>query len=396
MVASAADRMPRRSPRSLRDVALLQTLARWTCVAALGLAAATSARPGAAQEAGGAAPATDEATTAAARELFQRGAALAGEGRWRDALAAFEQSALLKSHATTTYNLGYCERAIGHTTRALALFARALEEDAARGGRELSGALRAATRGFLHELEAEVAVAVVELDPSNAAVTVDGRPLEVIARAGALPLLASGTREPGPGEAPPSPRFELRVDPGSHVFLIAAPDGRVRVFERRFAAGSRDAVQLSLEGYGAPEPSPSTGSGRPPTSAATRPKPPAAVPDVAAPGLGTRGIATIGLGGVGAIGIAAGVVLAVGAASSWSDAKDACPGLSACPDDRGFELSHEADREANLATAAFVAGGAALVGAAVLLVTAPRSGRARRDPAAAAAWRGGGFVRVSF
>ena len=70
------------------------------------------------------APFDGERQIATARQAFRRGAALAAEGRWRDALAAFEESASLRSHAKTTYNLGYCERAIGRPTRALRFFAR--------------------------------------------------------------------------------------------------------------------------------------------------------------------------------------------------------------------------------------------------------------------------------
>lgn len=42
-----------------------------------------------------------------------------------------------------------------------------------------------------------------------------------------------------------------------------------------------------------------------------------------------------------------------------------------CPDDDGFELSHEADLLADLATASFVTGGAGLAGGLLIWLLAP-------------------------
>jgi Tfp pilus assembly protein PilF len=68
---------------------------------------------------------------AGARTAFERGATLAQEGRWSDALTQFELSASLRPHATTTYNIGFCERALGHPTRAKKYFKEALVRDEA-------------------------------------------------------------------------------------------------------------------------------------------------------------------------------------------------------------------------------------------------------------------------
>src|SRR5260221_14259973 len=77
--------------------------------------------------------AADDAATAVvdpkvaeARRLFAEGASLADLGRWSEALEKFEASAALRPHATTTYDIGYCERALGHPTRAKRFFERAL------------------------------------------------------------------------------------------------------------------------------------------------------------------------------------------------------------------------------------------------------------------------------
>src|SRR2546430_2765836 len=82
-------------------------------------------------------PAAAEDDVTRARQLFQLGVALAHEGKCDRAIEAFRSSAKLRPHAKTTYNLGFCEKELGHYTRALAMFARAADEDARRGGSEL-------------------------------------------------------------------------------------------------------------------------------------------------------------------------------------------------------------------------------------------------------------------
>ena len=52
-------------------------------------------------------------TTAEARRLYAEGIALSKSMQWSDALAAFEKSRLLRPHPATTFNIGYCQRALG-------------------------------------------------------------------------------------------------------------------------------------------------------------------------------------------------------------------------------------------------------------------------------------------
>src|SRR5882672_957390 len=61
-----------------------------------------------------------------ARDAFRRGSALAKAGDWQGALAAFQGSARLKPHPVTTYDIAYCERALGHYARASFRFEEAL------------------------------------------------------------------------------------------------------------------------------------------------------------------------------------------------------------------------------------------------------------------------------
>lgn len=322
-----------------------------------GVLACSLAAPAPAPAQTGAAPAADTGTQRA-RELFEHGAALAREGRWHDALAAFEQSATLRSHATTTYNVGYCERALGHATRARKYFAQALRENATRGGGELSSDLQGATEQYLREVEAQVATADVTIDPADASITVDGRPLELDSQPGAPPVLFAGTRDPGDGQAPPSGTFVLRIDPGSHVFAVTARDGRSRVVDERFTAGEHRTLRIALppRAASAPDRQPRSGS---------------VMLDRAPHGWTSQHTWAVVVAGAGVAAIAGGTYFGLRAGSRWHDAKAACPGLTACPDDRGSQLSADAKRDGNLATVAFVGGAAALGGAAVLWLTAP-------------------------
>src|SRR5260370_38383552 len=72
--------------------------------------------------------ADDGSHVAEARKLFVDGAELVKRAQWSEALAAFEQSARLRPHAITTYNIGACHRAMGRYPRARGAFGRPLAE----------------------------------------------------------------------------------------------------------------------------------------------------------------------------------------------------------------------------------------------------------------------------
>src|SRR5260221_14539435 len=68
---------------------------------------------------------TDEA-----RQAFREGVTLVKKAQWAEALLAFERSARLRPHPTTTFSIGACERALGRYVRAGAAFRRALSGSA--------------------------------------------------------------------------------------------------------------------------------------------------------------------------------------------------------------------------------------------------------------------------
>lgn len=294
----------------------------------------------------GADDATTDVATVRARELFSRGTALAKEARWADALAAFEQSRLLRAHASTSYDIGYCERALGHRTRARRAFGQALDEVARRPG-ELDPAQRADAETYRAEARSALGTAHVHVSAAGGSITVDGRPLE---REGAM--FVAGTREPGPGDPVPGGDFDVLVDPGNHVFSIADAGGVRASASEHFTAGSERAVSLAL----APARPGASVSGERPA-----PREPVVVD-------GLKPWA-LGLGVAGAAGLVVSAAFALSARAAWSDAKAACPTQAACPDDRGAALSHDAHVRANVATTALVVSTSALAGATVLWLT---------------------------
>lgn len=208
----------------------------------LALAVALLAAPALAQSPEAPPPAPD-ATLEEARRLFREGVDAVKDASWSNALAAFEASAKLRPHATTTFNVGAVERALGRYTRARETFATALAQNQERPG-ELAPSLEEEAKGFVAEIDGLVARVAVKLDPPTAAVAVDGRPL-VPARHEPRALLA-GVAEPGPGAPVGRGAFEIVVGPGAHVFTISRKGYTDAVVNRTFAPGSRTTLSLEL------------------------------------------------------------------------------------------------------------------------------------------------------
>jgi serine/threonine-protein kinase len=80
------------------------------------------------------------------------------------------------------------------------------------------------------------------------------------------------------------------------------------------------------------------------------------------------------VGGVGIVGVGLGSFFGLQAVSKWSSAKNDCGG--GCPDGSAARKEKsDAVTDATISTVGFAAGGVAIAGAIVLLVTAPSSTR---------------------
>jgi tetratricopeptide (TPR) repeat protein len=175
-----------------------------------------------------------------ARALFRQGVELVRSAQWSDALSAFERSAALRSHATTTFNVGACERAMGRYTAARESFRRALER-AAQTPDELAPSLAEEARAFIAEIDGLLVRVSVHVDPPDTALAVDGRPVTAIGGAH-----VAGLEQPGPGKPLGTSRAVIELNPGTHVFTLGRKGYADAVVNRSFAAGMRGDVELEL------------------------------------------------------------------------------------------------------------------------------------------------------
>lgn len=208
----------------------------WTWIAVLLLGAVTSAQ---AQEA--------PPEVVQARQAFVEGASLARDMRWGDALERFEASARLRPHAGTSYNIGICQRALRQYVRARASFRRALEQNEAEGGTALATSMVTDIEAFLREIDRVLATLRVTVEPASALVMVDGRPLERAGTQAGWVTMLAGTKPPGPAEPVPPGRFQLVLDPGTHLLVISR-EGFADVVQRvTVTPGSHGELPLVLE-----------------------------------------------------------------------------------------------------------------------------------------------------
>ncbi len=194
-----------------------------------------------------------------ARQAFLDGVDLTHKSQWGDALTAFERSAHLLPHAVTSFNLGACERALGRYVRARKWFRLALQQSDRSAKRELSDALGGEANAMLGELDRIVATLDVTVSPANAAIAVDGRPLEAEAdgrspapsergrHLGDVPSFLAGTRAPGPGEPIGVGAFRVAVDPGVHVLTLSRPGFSDAVINRTVSPGAVLPLRIELD-----------------------------------------------------------------------------------------------------------------------------------------------------
>jgi hypothetical protein len=212
--------------------------------AAIALAAGVFAAPAAAE------PGAKAPTTAARDEAglaFKEGTKLAAETKWAEALAAFERAERLVPHAITLFDVGVCERALGRYTAARKTFEEALVEDAS-GRTTLPDRLRQDAKGYLEEMGKLLARVDVQVDPAEATLTVDGRPLVARKRGSeGATVFVAGLAAPGPGGAVPGGRFELEMDSGRHVLTFSRPGHADAIVARDFRPGRAPVLRLALD-----------------------------------------------------------------------------------------------------------------------------------------------------
>lgn len=183
---------------------------------------------------------------AAARAKYTEGYALVKAAQWSDALATFEAAEKLYPAPLITLSIGACERALGRYVQARRTLARALAESAASEA-PLPESSVVEAKGFLAEIDRVLATVQVKIDPPEAAIAIDGRPLAVESKPGEATVLAAGVLAPGPGTAPPAASFTLVLDPGAHVITLSRKGFSDAVVNKTFGPGTKSSLDLKLD-----------------------------------------------------------------------------------------------------------------------------------------------------
>jgi len=274
--------------------------------------------------------------------LFSAGRELMQQGRFAEACPKFAQSQRVLPAVGTALNLGLCLEKLGHTASAVAAYRDAVVMASALGPAEAKRI--SVARDRLSALEPRLAKMqiVIAEDVSGLDVKRDGLALTKSQYGVALP-----------------------VDPIPHVVEATAPGKQPW----------RTTVTISGDGATAVVTVPAL---------VDNPKPAALAPDAAstvrqapAPEKTSRPVVLTAIaGGVGLVAVTAGVVLALEASAKYDDADSLCDARGCAP--QAASLQQGARARGDLATVAFIAGGVALAGAAVVwfVVPGPRSATA--------------------
>jgi len=186
-------------------------------------------------------PAEENPQRAKAREHYIAGVSHVRAARWSEALEAFEKSASLHPNATTSFDIGACERALGRYTQARSTLRRSLREAKAGG---MPDATRQEATAFLQQIDGLLATLDVTLNPPEAALLIDGRPLAPVD--GKRGSFIAGVLKPGVGKSLGTNRFNVVLNPGAHVVTVSRKGYEDVVVNRSVAPGEKGELRLEL------------------------------------------------------------------------------------------------------------------------------------------------------
>jgi hypothetical protein len=275
---------------------------------------------------------------ALAEEHFQRGVKEMKAGNYQVACPALAESERLEPRPGTLFALADCEAQWGKVATAVTHF-----KDYLTRVSQLTGAARAPHRERVRLANARLKD-LAEKVPQLTLVAPRDAPSGLEVRRDDVVLGA------------PSLGVPLPIDPGRHVVTTQAPGGKVHEMAVELAPGEKKTVELVvLEASQALAPAAQT----PDTQSQSEPAP------------SSRGTIGLVIGGVGLAGIAVGAVAGVLALGHKSTVDDKCPD-ALCSGD-GLDDVDALETTAMVSNIGFIAGGALLVGGAVLFFTAPSS-----------------------
>jgi hypothetical protein len=293
----------------------------------------------------------DERDPAAAQALFDEARKLSAAGRHSEACAKLAESNRLDPGIGTQFHLADCQEKSGRIASAWATFLEVASQAHAsgQGDREKAALKRAG------QLESRVPKLRIDVPEAN---RVNG--LE-IRRDGALV---------GPAQwGSPVP-----VDPGEHELVATAPGRRTLTQKVRADLGKTATLELPLLEV---DPTSTSGAATPAQAfVAVQPEQGEAAAPASTEKPAPADAATSGpnplvyaLAGVGVVGVGVGTAFGLMARSANEDSKAECrtdnPNLCTSA---GVELRDDALAKGNVATVAFIVGGAALAGAGVWLL----------------------------
>jgi len=292
-----------------------------SAVASLAIAIEASAEP-------------SSADRALSRSLFDDGRRLVRDGHVADACPKFEDAQRLDPGIGTLFNLADCYERVGRLASAWAAFLETA--DAARTAAETNREVVARHRAdaLVQRLPRVVVVTDANADVAGLEVRWDGKPLGRASWGAPLPVDA-GTHKleaTAPGRMPWSFSTSIGADPATTRLPIPPLDAEL-------PNNSPKAVSVQSPPPEAPTPS--------------RWQKPAALAGA----------------GLGVVAVSVGTVFALKASSSWADAQPHCPGNVCSP--AGRQQWSDARSSGNVATAAFIVGGVALVTGTLLWLAAP-------------------------
>ncbi|WP_394835080.1 hypothetical protein LVJ94_52135 [Pendulispora rubella] len=308
--------------------------------------------------------------TVTAQALFDDAKGLMKQGRYADACAKFESSHRIDPKVGTVLNLAHCYEQTGQTASAWARYVEAAELAMRAQQRERQEYARERARVLSQQL-ARLTIKAESL-PAGAIVHRDGLTVDRTVLGAAVPI--------DPGEH--ALEVVLGDKPLWSTHVTVAPSKSIEVVIpasslQRAAAGEAPVEQPPIV-----TPLPVKQEQAPPPSESGREN----------AWSGRKTLAVVAAG-VGVVGLGVGTVFGLKAISNWSDAKDKCT-PDGCPDD-AIEQGRDVKTEGAISTVAFIAGGAALVGAGILWFTAPRSSTPSQtrwqvvpsaDPRSGSAW----------
>lgn len=274
---------------------------------------------------------------AAAEALFQQGKTLMQQKDYAGACAKFGASNKLDPAVGTLLFLGECNEKLGKTATAWASFqeASSLAANSGDGKRQQVATVRATA---LKPQVSNLIVAVAGSDTEGLAIRRNGID---------LPKATWGT--------------PLPVDAGEHEIGASAP-GKMTWAKTVTVSDGGETITIDIPQLAAV----ATTAAAP---VAPEPTPPPDTRDEASNGTPML-IAGIVVGGVGLVGLGVGTVFGIMAKGSNSDSLDLCRTDTLCSDE-GLALREDAQTQATVSTAAFIAGGVLVAGGLTLILLAP-------------------------